>query len=387
MTGEVIRARAALTAGVRSFFTGKNYLEVETPLLAPALIPEAAIEVFKTRFEHPYRAGRDLYLTPSPELWMKRLIAGGMGNIFQICKAFRNAEALGRLHNPEFTILEYYTVNADCRDSLELTQELFAHLVKVCEEAPGVFAGAALRERLARLAPPFRRMSMAQAFGQYAGLDLEEFCPREPAAAPEAARRLSARARGLGLPAGEGDAWEEAFNRVFAGVVEPALPRDKPLALTCYPRGVRCLAKDVPGTPWNERWELYACGMEIANCFTEEADAEKIAAYFREEAPLKEKALVPHAIDGDFTSLYAHREKAPGRARDSSGNLFGASQKIAAYGPAAAEGLPRAADAPKSADTSGVAVGLDRLFMAFLGEEAIGGVILFPFSDIIAPHS
>ena len=169
MTHETLRARNILLAAIRSFFTEKNYLEVETPLLAPALIPESAIEVFRTRFENPYRPARDLYLIPSPELWMKRLVAAGYGNIFQICKAFRNAESLGRLHNPEFTILEYYTTGAGYMDSLTLTEDLFAYIVNVClEKIPRLTQSPA--ETLARLAPPFRRLTMAQAFREYAGL-------------------------------------------------------------------------------------------------------------------------------------------------------------------------------------------------------------------------
>ena len=339
MKPETVRARNTLYAAIRSFFAEKNYLEVETPLLAPALIPESAIEVFASRYENPYREGRDVYLIPSPELWMKRLIAAGYGNIFQICKAFRNAESLGRLHNPEFSILEYYTTGTDYMGALKLTEDLFAGLVKACrEKLPGLIP----EDALTRLAPPFCRLTMAQAFKEYAGLDLEGAAPIDSRDSKEAAVQLRARARERGLPFREGDNWEEAFNRIFAGVVEPALPKDKPLALMDYPRGVRCLARDISGTPWNERWELYVNGMEIANCFTEETGAEKTAAFFREETQKKKNALVRHAID----------EKLP--------RLCGS--------------LPAC---------SGAALGLDRLVMAFCGESSIGGVILFPFSDII----
>jgi lysyl-tRNA synthetase class 2 len=371
MTTDAIRARAALTSAIRAFFSGKNYLEVETPLLAPALIPEPAIEVFKARFEHPSRAARDMYLAPSPELWMKRLLAGGLGNMFQICKAFRNAESIGKHHNPEFTILEYYTVNADYKDSLRLTEEFFAALCEACRGLPAV---RGKEENFSRLRPPFRRMSVAEAFYEYARIDLAP--PRETGEALAAAEALTEKAREKGLPAHEGDNWEEAFNRIFAGVVEPALPRDKPLALMDYPREVRCLAKDIPGTPWNERWELYAGGIETANCFTEETDADKVADYFREAARLKRKALVPHAADGEFMALY--------RGENPAGNAKGDFRKIAANSPF--QPSAKQPPSPESGKTSGVAAGLDRLFMTFLGESSIEGVILFPFSDILRPH-
>jgi lysyl-tRNA synthetase class 2 len=373
-----------LTASARAFFFEKNYLEVETPLLAPALIPESAIEVFRTRFEHPWREARDMYLAPSPELWMKRLLAEGAGNIFQICRAFRNAESIGKHHNPEFTILEYYTVNADYMDSLKLTGDFFERLLDAAASLPADRGKKGeIGENLERLRPPFRRMSMAEVFQVYAGIDLASFAPCGAAEASAAAKALTKEALGKGLPAKEGDCWEAAFNRIFVGVVEPALPRDRPLAILNYPREVRCLARDIPGSPWNERWELYAGGMEIANCFTEETGGEKVAAYFREEAALKEKALVPHAIDEEFMALYTGNREAPGRARGWRGakqprpDGRGRSASAAPESPVPAEGR----NAPIS--SSGVAIGFDRLFMAILGESSIGGVILFPFSDIL----
>ncbi|MDR1625663.1 MAG: hypothetical protein LBT33_03905 [Spirochaetia bacterium] len=371
-----------LAAAVRAFFFARNYLEVETPLLAPALIPESAIEVFRTSFEHPWRGARDMYLAPSPELWMKRLLAEGFGNMFQICKAFRNAESLGERHNPEFTILEYYTVDAGYLDSLRLTEDFFGCVLDAAAALP---ADPGAGKGLGRLRPPFRRVSMAEVFRAHAGLDLAAFAPRCAEEAPGAAKALTREALGKGLPAKEGDSWEAAFNRIFVGAVEPALPQDRPLAILDYPRGVRCLARDIPDSPWNERWELYAGGMEIANCFTEETGAEKLAAYFREEAALKRGAIVPHAIDEGFMALYTGNRAAPGRARDWRGaeqprpDGRGRSDSAAPESPVPAAGR----NAPIS--SSGVAVGFDRLLMAILGEAAIGGVILFPFSDMLAP--
>jgi lysyl-tRNA synthetase class 2 len=319
MNPDTIRARSMLTSAVRAFFSLKNYLEVETPILAPALIPEAAIEVFRTRFEHPWRGSQDMYLTPSPELWMKRLLAEGSGNIFQICKAFRNAESIGEQHNPEFTILEYYTVNADYMDSLKLTEDFFEYLCDYPRGGALAFPagrgkGRGLEENCKRLRPPFRRMSMEEAFQTYARIDLASFAPRRAEQEPAAAKALTEEARGKGLPSKEGDSWEEAFNRIFAGAVEPLLPEDRPLVLLNYPRGVHCLARDIPESPWNERWELYAGGRETANCFTEESDPRRIAAYFQAEAAAKRGALVPHAIDEEFIGLYENACPASGRA-------------------------------------------------------------------------
>lgn len=255
---------------------------------------------------------------------MKRLIAAGWGDIFQISRAFRNAESLGGLHNPEFTILEYYTLGADYLASIEVTEELFRRLLS---------RGHSTLPDPAPLSPPFRRMTMAEAFREFAGFDL----------APCGTGELTEQARKLGIRTGEADDWETAFNRIFVDRVEPALPRDRPLVLLDYPREVRCLAREIPGTPWRERWELYLGGIETANCFSEETDPEKVAAYFRVEEELKARSLTPHPPDRRFLSLYR-------------------------------DGFP---------SCSGVAVGFDRLVMAFLGIPRIQGVILFPFSDIL----
>lgn len=340
MRFEAARARGVVAAGVREFFCGRGYVEVQTPLLAPFLIPETAIEVFKARFEHPFKGGRDMFLAPSPELWMKRLVAEGMGNIFQICKAFRNAESIGPLHNPEFTILEYYTAGADYMASLELTEALFESLVSASRER---LSGVCGEEALSRLGPPFARMTMAEAFERYAGFDLTPFAPSSYEEEGEAALRLREKALSLGLACGEGDSWEAVFNRIFVDRVEGSLPKDRPVALLDYPRGVRCLARPRSGGPWCERWELYLGGVETANCFTEETDPARTGAYFREEARLKEKALVPHPPDAGFPGLFAG-------------------------------GLP---------PCSGVAIGFDRLVMAFLGETSLGGVVFFPFQNIL----
>jgi lysyl-tRNA synthetase class 2 len=330
MDRETLRRRGEYLARIRSFLTARGYLEVETPILAPALIPESAIEVFTTRFVSPFRDGRDMYLIPSPEVWMKRLIAQGMGSIFQLTKAFRNAESIGRIHNPEFSILEWYTLGANCLDNIAVTEFLFETLLA----ADTVFSSLA-HSSAERLRPPFRRMTMEEAFREYAGFSLAA-CGIED---------LHRHARELGIRVEAGDTWEAAFNRIFVSRVEPSLPADKPLVLLDYPAEIRCLAKRIPGTPWRERWELYVDGIETANCFTEETDPAEVEGYFRVERELKRGALVPHPSDEDFIRLY------------------------------------RGAFPP----CSGAALGIDRLLMAFFGFSHIGGVILFPLVDILSP--
>jgi lysyl-tRNA synthetase class 2 len=134
--------------------------------------------------------------------------------------------------------------------------------------------------------------------------------------------------------------WEEAFNVVFLSLVEPALPLDRPLVLDEYPAGIECLAKDIPGRPYKERWELYVGGIEVANCFTEMGDRKAVEAYFASQGAKKLRSLVPHRVDADYPSIF--------------------------------EDFP---------PCSGVAVGFDRLAMVLTGAKHIEDVINFGFSE------
>ena len=319
-----MHTRSRIINGIRNFFHDRNYLEVDTPLLTPALIPEAPIEIFETVFTSDEYGSFPLYLIPSPEVHMKKLIASGSGNIFQITRSFRNSEQLGSHHNPEFSMLEWYTIDADYLNSIATTEELIQSLAG--PEAP------------ASIRPPFRKITVRKAFLDYAGFDLTE--TQDKPALVQAARKL-----GLSIQPEE-DTWEQIYHRIFLSYVEPNLPSDQPLVLTDFPRQITCLAKEIPGTPWRERWELYINGIELANCYSEETDPAKIESFFRREYALKaaESRVVPD-IDEEFIEI--HRS-----------------------------GFPTC---------SGVALGVDRLIMALSGQASIEGVIFFPLSDTIRP--
>lgn len=319
MTVETMRKRAQIIQTIRAFFVDRGYLEVDTPALSAALIPESVITPFRTEFVDPSRGAHELYLLPSPELWMKRILARHPSDLFQISRCYRNSEQIGRVHNPEFTMLEWYTVNADYLASADLTDELLGTLT-----SPGM--AAALR-------PPARRMSMEEAFAETAGIDL---------AACDEIGRLRDEVERAGLEMHQDAEWEELFNALFLQLVEPALPHERPLVLYNYPARVATLAKAIPGTPWCERWELYLDGIEVANCFSEETDPLRVAEFFRvEETRIRARGAVT-ASDRNFPELFG-------------------------------SGFP---------ECSGVALGVDRLVMLLLGHKDIGGVIFFPFLDI-----
>lgn len=330
----LLEERSRIFRAIRSFFDNRHYLEVDTPILAPHLIPETCLEVFKTEYILPPDSRRSVrrkeyYLVPSPELWMKQLIAQHRRSLYQISKCFRNGESTGRLHSPEFTMLEYYTMDADYRDSIEITEELFKAVLPP--------------DAASEIRPPFMRLSMEEAFQRWAGFSLY-------AVAAEGMDALAEEARRLDLPVPDFLNMADLYNLIFVHAVEPQLPRDRPVALIDYPAFVPCLAKNSTGTPAKERWELYVRGIELANCYTEETDPLEIQRYFAMEGKeKKQKALVPHAIDEDYWKAFQDRKDDGGTVRP----------------------FPAC---------SGVAMGLDRLVMALVGRSTIDSVLPFPMT-------
>jgi elongation factor P--(R)-beta-lysine ligase len=324
-----LQRQARFTAAIRAFFDARGYVEVDTPCLSPFLIPEPAIPAFETTY-HPGRGpSRPLWLAPSPELWMKRLLGQGAGNIYQVAHSFRNGDFGSPVHNPEFRLLEWYSTGHGYRESITETEELFSHLLSSVE----VLGDAR------RLSPPFLEITMADAFTEHARIDLA-------AAQDEPALRSACRSRGL--PVADDCTWEEAFHIAFLTLVEPALPRARPVALRDYPFRIRTTGRQKPGTPWTERWELYAGGVELANCYTEETDAPALRAMMREEETRLAGGRVVPAADHGLVEAFA-------------------------------EGAAVVAEPL----LSGTALGVDRLEMLFRGEKTLEGVILFPFSAIV----
>ena len=314
---EMLQDRARVIRRVRSFFDSMDYLELDTPLLSPDLIPESCLEVFRTTRVLPSGKSKPYWLVPSPEIWMKKVIARHKTSVYQICKCFRNGESSGHLHSPEFTMLEYYTMEAGYLDSLDLTERMCAFLADD-------FPHGGLR-------PPFTRLTVAEAFARHAGCDLF--------AEAETKGGLENRARELGLDPRPGTETAVLYDLIFIHAVEPALRDYGPVALLDYPAFVPCLAKRGADLRTVERWELYHNGIELANCFSEETDPGRVRAFFESEAAAKKAgALVRHDIDADYWKLFS-------------------------------AGFPRC---------SGVALGLDRLMMALFERSTVDAVLPFP---------
>ena len=314
--------RSRMYRAIRDFFDSRDYLEVFTPTLSPTLIPEPTIQNFETRFINEFVASRDFYLIPSPEIFMKEALAGGSGSIYQISQCFRNSEQLGSIHNPEFSMLEYYTVGYDEKDSIGLTQELLKALAS--DSSPDCFR------------KDFIIMSVNEAMIMYAHTDLEQYQDR---------KLLRERAIELGQEPEQDEAWDDIFNRIFITYVEPQLPEDRIVVLTDYPYQIDCLAAKQDGRPYRSRWEMYIMGMEVANCYREETDPGVTETYYERE----------------YARLVAQRS-------DSGLPIPDISPRFPSL------------EIPSS---SGVAIGLDRLLMCLSGKRDIRKVLLFPFDRLL----
>lgn len=340
MTRELYTARINIIQGMRDFFSKRNYLEVHTPLMAEHCIPESTIPLFHVKQYHPWNGETHLQLLPSPEYYMKQLLASGWGSMFQISPSFRNGENTGSIHLREFSMLEYYAVDTDYMGSMDITRAFIRHMLHLPSTASRV------KERWSNI--QFRSISMQEAFLQHAGMDLQAILTPGPRTEPSDRQALMQICRDRDLAPEESDSWEVLFNRIFLNLVEPVLCSDpSPVFLYNYPAKLRSLSRLTPDGLWNERWELYWNGMELANCFTEENRRENIDLFFREE--LKEMEHPP-------------------RAEQSMGKPGCPPTRPDPDFSAKISGLP---------ECSGTAMGVDRLLMILLEKERIQDVTLF----------
>ena len=235
-----LKTRSLVIQNTRDFFLSRDYLEVETPILSPAVIPEAHIDPV---------ACKHAYLQASPELYMKRLLAGGAERIFQICKCFRQGEH-GRRHLPELTMLEWYGAKQVYTDLMNQCQDLILHIAKQLDmEQQLNTQGHGID-----LSPPFDRLSVAGAFKKFSSIS------------PEKA-----------IEQGQ-------FDEILSFEIEPNLGLERPCFLYDYPAPLASLAKLHPQNPRvAQRFELYIAGIELANGFTELTDPALQRHRFKEE--------------------------------------------------------------------------------------------------------
>ena len=313
-----LRRRALLMQGVRAFFGARGYTEVETPYAVPAPGEEVHLRAFRTVQEAPDGATRPLWLHTSPEFAMKRLLVAGAGPVFQLARVWRNGEGSTR-HAAEFTMLEWYRPGLPF-DGLMAETEAF-----LCAVLPPTVRSGGVTTSLAR----FERLTVADAFRRYAAVDVLATAGDAPALAA-----------GAGAVLRDGEGWEDLFFRLLLERVEPHLGQVHPTFLTHWPAAQAALARRDPADPRVAlRFELFLCGMELANAFEELTDAAEQRARFEGDRARRHALYgADWPLDEDFLDALAH-------------------------------GMPAA---------SGIALGFDRLAMAASGADRISQVQWLP---------
>jgi lysyl-tRNA synthetase class 2 len=322
----VFEIRAKAVSAIRRFLDARGFVEVETPVMQP-IAGGAAARPFVT---HHNVLDMDLYLRIAPELYLKRLVVGGMERVYELSRNFRN-EGVSTQHNPEFTMLEFYQAYADYHELMAMTEALIA---QVALEAVGTdevtFDGHPISLRA-----PFRRLSLRQAAADEASRRLHETVTeadlRDTGKAATVAARL-----GIDLPKNTtaGKAATEIFERLWEqNLIQPTFVYD-------FPTEVSPLSKQKPDDPDTvERFELYIGGFEVANAFSELNDPAEQRRRFEQQLEEKAKGdAEAHAMDEDYVRALEY-------------------------------GLP---------PTGGEGIGIDRLVMVLTGSPSIRDVILFP---------
>lgn len=329
---EIAEKRAVVMRSVREFFDSRGFLEVEVPVMTPTVDPEANLTPFESELigndEFVKGGKRRVFLVPSPEFQMKKLLGGGFGDIYTITKVFRNGEIGGGRHNPEFTMCEWYKKNANYFDVMEETEDL---VLAVAGGEKIKYQGAEID-----LKKPWDRVSVRELFIKNCGIDLNE---------NKTFAEFAKIAVEKNYDINSCETWNDILYKIFLNHIEPKLGFGKPVFVYDYPASQGALAKKKDSDPfWVERFELYIAGNELCNAFSELLDSAEQRARFEEALNLRKKlGKTTFDIDEEFlTSLESVRFP---------------------YG--------------------GNALGVDRLMMVLFDRPKIEDVLLFPFTKMI----
>ena len=331
--------RQAALAALRSGFAGLGFVEVETPALqvSPGLEPH--LKAFATELENPDGSTRPLYLHTSPEFAMKKLLVAGEPRLFQFAPVFRNGERAAT-HHPAFLMLEWYRAGSDYRGIMQDCETLLRGIAAATGKSVLTWQGANKETIRADVMQPWQYLTVHEAFERFAGLDLAACIGTEPLSPDLAAMRAAC--AGIGVRVTDGDSWDDLYFRVALDKVEPNLGIGAPCILHDYPIHQAALSRPKKDAPHlAERFELYACGVELANAFSELTDANEQRRRFAADMTLKRQLYgYDYPIDEDFLAALQH-------------------------------GLP---------DCAGIALGVDRLIMLLAGASRIEEVLWLPVS-------
>lgn len=323
--------REKVLDGIRKFFKGRGFLEVETPQLVNLPGMEPYLDVFKTGFVSRGEEAKDMFMITSPEYAMKKLLVGGEEKVFQICKSYRNKETDSELHNPEFTLLEWYRAYASYLDIMEDTEKLVEYLTVELNGSKTLnYKGGRID-----VATPWERKKVKDLFKEYAGIDYNVFED------PEKFRNVVAK---KGYKVSGEDQYDDLFFKIFMNEIEPELGSKKPVIVYDYPVSMAALSKKCEDAPdYAERFEVYIAGVELCNAFTELNDPVEQKKRLEEERAQRIKmGKEVYEVDGSFID-------------------------------ALALGMP---------PSGGNALGVDRLAMLLTDTPDIKDIIYFPFGDL-----
>ena len=332
---DVFRLRSRVIGGIRRFLDERGFLEVDTPVL----VPVAAGAHARPFITHHNALDQQLYLRIATELYLKRLIVGGFDKVYEIGRVFRN-EGIDQDHNPEFTLLESYEAYADYNQVMDMVEQMISGLAL---EATGS-AQVPVGEHIIDFTPPWQRVSLRDELQRRSGIDLDACDDDE----------LQRRTRALGVDTGIRESRGRIIDKLLSDLVEPHLVQ--PTFVLDYPEEMSPLAKAKPGAPgYVERFEAFACGMEIANSYTELNDPQVQRERFEGQEEIRRLYQDEEVdrLDEDFLTAMEY-------------------------------GMP---------PTGGLGIGIDRLVMLLSGQHAIRDVLLFPqmrsrgsmIADVIFP--
>ena len=317
---DVFRLRSRVISGIRRFLDERGFLEVDTPVL----VPVAAGAHARPFITHHNALDEQLYLRIATELYLKRLIVGGFDKVYEIGRVFRN-EGIDQDHNPEFTLLESYEAYADYNDVMAMVEQMVSRLAV---EATGSMQ-VPMGEQVIDFTPPWRKVSLREELQRRSGIDLNDCDDAE----------LQRRAAALHVDTGIRESRGRIIDKLLSALVEPHLVQ--PTFVLDYPEEMSPLAKGKPDAPgYVERFEAFACGMEIANSYTELNDPQVQRERFEGQEEIRRLYQDEEVdrLDEDFLTAMEY-------------------------------GMP---------PTGGLGIGIDRLVMLLSGQRSIRDVVLFP---------
>ncbi|OGH84192.1 MAG: EF-P lysine aminoacylase GenX [Candidatus Magasanikbacteria bacterium RIFOXYA2_FULL_44_8] len=324
----VFDQRAVIVRLTREFFWSQNFIETETSTAVKAPDQEPHLDPIMTKFHDENKRETVWYLQTSPEFAMKKLLGAGYEKIFQICKCFRDEEESGVTHNPEFTMIEWYRTPGAYEEIMTDTENLFKYIAEKTGVSLAKYNGCEID-----MTKKWERVRVKDLWQKYIGVNLDDYLDE---------KKMAELVRERGYQVNEGDDFNDLFHKIFLNEIEPHIGKNNPTIVYEYPAQLAALARLCPADArYAERFELYICGLEIANCFGELTDGEAQLKRFEHEQGERVrlgKSAMP--IDKELIN--------------------------------ALKCLPNAA---------GVALGMDRMIMLFTGARNINEVIFQTVKD------